>query len=634
MKSILGLLLPAAMLSGQISRPITIDPATIGTTKASGFTATQMTPREPGFDAFLGGLAFAEHADKPCLIEAHWWRHSDKNFAAGTVTKFNICSGTEKPDQSLLFPQRADLRLAVDSVAVCPNGNDKHRLKGVILTAGSIDRFESGDVDDAVQALQFKRPNCTKFQNPKSCGAGKVAIGLEIHHTKDEITGLALKCAKPVVIASRLPTPSSAAERYSRMENDIRVQTGKEGESQVMSITGAIGKHEVAGAGVVVLEGGKISVVRRYGYRNKKKNLLTTPDTFYYVASLSKLPAALAMLAAARRSHGPSLQRTVAQTASSKPDSTIGQWVDKQFKGDEKNFPKEITLLRLLSHTAGLSEHGIGTAHNDGNTLLESILLGKDGRPGVKPLTRPGSDWQYSGGGFTVAETMLRVHAPDSVPNFLKEHILKPFGMTKSKYDDANDDMTNLARGCSRGLCSDNPGWTKAKFAGGLLAHPEDYARLLVPLLNDGKDESGKQLIDPADLDLLFTPAARRDSSFAACTKHSACADEERCYGGQCIHPLAADEKDGTPGTLRRADWYGLGVYLERDNDYKKLPRIVSHGGANSAEGAASAFEIDRKTGNGVVIIVNGEYDWKKSGVTYGADALVSDILDSFQRNY
>jgi hypothetical protein len=53
--------------------------------------------------------------------------------------------------------------------------------------------------------------------------------------------------------------------------------------------------------------------------------------------------------------------------------------------------------------------------------------------------------------------------------------------MTRSTFDKAGKDMANLARGCSKSPCLYDLWFTNVKFAGGLLAHPEDYARILTP---------------------------------------------------------------------------------------------------------------------------------------------------------
>ena len=78
--------------------------------------------------------------------------------------------------------------------------------------------------------------------------------------------------------------------------------------------------------------------------------------------------------------------------------------------------------------------------------------------------------------------------------------------------------------------------------------------------------------------------------------------------------------------------WYGLGVSLSEDQDFQGFPRFLSHGGTQ--DNARAYFFLDRADRNGIVIMVNGEYSWKKNGVEYGAEALERDIRDAFFRHF
>lgn len=592
------------------------------TTGTSGYKGTKQDVREPGSSAFLQGLEFDEKSDKPCFIRAHWWRYTADSLRENFTTLFDICKGDAKGDQSLIFNSTDTLRQAVTSIRVCSNNDKDHRLKGVELTGGYVDRNGSGRVENSDKKLSFDRPNCASWKTTQRCPTGMVANGLIVEHSGEEITGLGITCTKPVVTPAT-PAENSlvaANERFSKMEKDIRVSVDKNGKSETMTITEAVARHEVNGVTVAVIDNRQVSTVRHYGVRSRKSNLSANKDTLYQAASTSKFVAAIGMLIAAGKGHGPNLKQSIQMTANANEDSLIDRWRDRQFKGDKSGYPKDITVERLLSHTAGLDTHGIGTARINSKTDMENILLGQVFDPGVKPFSLPGVQYSYSGGGFVVAEAMLELHSGRSATDFLNLEVLRHFGMTKSTFNTANDGMTNLARGCSRGICSDTPEYTTVKFAGGLLANPEEYARLLTIIMNDGKDSSGKQLLPLADVQRLMTPAARIESSLKPCAAQSQCY-KEKCYGGQCLTPISAE-----------GAWYGLGVSLDDGEDYQGFPRRLYHGG--SQDNARAFFYLDRANGNGIVVMVNGEYDWKKNGVEYGAEALEADITDAFHRNF
>ena len=599
-----------------------IDPTAI-----SGFDANRQTTREPGSSAILYGLEMDETGDKPCFIRAHWWRHTIEDVPQELTTVFDICPKPVDGDKSIIFPNARDTRTAVRAIQVCNNGQNNHRLKGVKIFGAVVDQNQSGRVVPIDGVPSFERTNCNPpWKAVRECDPGEVAVGLIIEHTDEEVTGLGLRCARPLI--KPVSQPDDAAALYTEMENDIQVQIDKDGATRKMSLTEALAQHEVAGATVVVIDEGKVALVRHYGMRNAKENLRTNGDTLYQAASISKLLGGLAMAKAARMSHGPGLDDTVQETADAHPDSLIARWADKKFDRGEESYPAEITVRRLLGHSAGLSNWGIGNSKSDNATELETILMGDPLTDSTKPRVRPGTDYCYSGGGVSAAEAMLEIHSGRKPRAFLNDEILAAYGLTKSTFNDAKDSMTNLARGCSRGTCSTKPKHTEAKFAGGMLANPEEYARLLTFLMNDGKDANGKPVIDPADVRAVLTPTFHRTSTLRACTSSASCAVGESCTTGRCMKPLP-DCGDGD------SQWYGLGVKLGSNQPMADgFSRTLAHGGANPDGNSATEFKADRSTRRGVVVMVNGEYEWKKSDVVYGASALVNDIVAAFDRHF
>ena len=614
---------PQALYADELFRSILVREIDIGPTAISGFDASQQTVKEPGNSAILSGLEMDEVGDKPCFIRAHWWRFTLEDFPQELTTTFNICSQAVDGDKSAVFENARETKTGVRAIQVCNNNQNNHRVKGVKLFGAFVDRNESGTVTSSGTTRSFERTNCNPpWKAVRECADGKVAVGLLIEHTADEVTGLGLRCAKPIVKEVR--TEETVVSLYNEMETDIRVKVDKDGGTRTMTINEAIAFHEVAGATVVVIDDGKVALVRHYGMRNAKENLPTNGDTLYQAASISKLLGGLAMAKASRQSHGPRLDDTVQQTADKFPDSLIADWVKKKFDGDEESYPAEITVRRLMGHSAGLSNWGIGNSKSDNATELETILLGDPLTDSTKPRVRPGTDFCYSGGGVSAAEAMLEIHSGRTPRAFLND-MLEEYGLTKSTFKDASDSMTNLARGCSRGTCSTTPKHTEAKFAGGMLANPEEYARLVTFLMNDGKDANGREVIPLADVQAVLTPTYHRSSTVRICTTKP-CPSGETCAAGLCKKPLP-DCGDGDD------QWYGMGLWLSTTpfgtGGYSKT---FTHGGANPDGDSSTHFEADRSTGRGVVIMVNGEYEWKKDGVVYGSNPLVDDIEEAFDR--
>ena len=453
-------------------------------------------------------------------------------------------------------------------------------------------------------------------------------MGLDIEYDRDgAITGLGLRCVEPTVQVKYVSTSPvvAASEQYRAMEKDIRVKVDKDGTTATMSIDAAIARHEVNGATVVIISGGAIAGTYHYGLRNKKDKLPTTRNTLYQAASTSKFVAALAMTKAARMSAGPNLGRRVRETAQANPGSLLDTWVHRKFGKSTEKYLDEITVRRLLGHTAGLEKHLAGTSPLDSTTDMRRILLGgptTDGMDlnGIRPETDPGTLYLYSSGNYVIAEAMLEQHTGRTAREFLNNEILEPYNMSKSTFNQADADMMDLARGCSREPCLYDVLHTEVKFPGGLLALPEDYARVLTYVLNDGKDAQGKPVIPMEDLIEIMTPQYHIRSSRNACSATRACAGSELCFGAQCLEPIAAGSA-----------WYGLGVDLSKER-FGEYSRYLSHSGGQP--GFSAYFSLDRLDKNGIVIMVNGSDSWNKKDVEYGAHALRTDIYEAFKRAY
>ncbi|WP_137699821.1 serine hydrolase domain-containing protein [Marimonas lutisalis] len=602
-----------------VTRVIEWTPGSDTKTKVSGPHGDDDTTKRPGQHAWLYGMKMDEVGDRPCFVEAYWWRFTDQDLRQDFTTRFNVCGKTVNGDKEAILTDAVRDRKAVTSLQVCTNNKNNSRLKGVKLWGGYIDRNNSGKVTDANTIRQFSRANCKDWKKVRDCPTGQAAVGFDIEYNDDEIVGLALHCAKPTFRIIQEPTTVA----YSEMEQDIRVKVSTDDRTTTMTINEAIDVHRVAGAAVAIIEDFKVTTVRTYGLRDYKDNLPANSQTLWQAASMSKMVAGLAMAKAHFSGHGPTLGRRVNKAAAAHPNSHLDDWTRRKFDRAEEHYLPDISVRRLMTHTAGLDKHGIGTAKTDCPTKMRNLMMGEltCGISATNPIHAPGTKWDYSGGGYVVAEHMLELASGKSARVYLNNEILKPYGLTKSTFDTADKDMDNLARGCSRSICGFDVKHTVVKFAGGLLAHPEEFARLVAMLGNMGRDETGAQVIPAAHVDKMLIPIWNIGSSLQACTADSACAGGEQCLVGKCRKPLVTDSDD----------WYGLGVHLST-TIHDGYPRTIWHGGAQ--DGFRSRFLIDRKTGNGFVIFVNGKEEWELNGVTYGGGALVSDIANAFDRHF
>ena len=397
--------------------------------------------------------------------------------------------------------------------------------------------------------------------------------------------------------------------------------------------------HQVGGASVVIVEDGAITQHHWYGCRDRKAASRTTANTLYQAASLSKFVSSVGVVHADRVGDL-DLDDDMAFLADEFPDSLLAEWVQDKFRRDSDDYPEDITVRRLLSHTAGLDTHSIGAwSPADVPTMREVILgtndFGSYFAGGVEPIFTPRTTYSYSGGGYIVAEHILELHTPVPFKDYLKTHVLTAAGMTLSTFEKAVTSMSNLVRGCSRSSCTYGIQQTNVKAAGGLLANAREYAELVTALVNGGYTDSGHRVMVQSDLDRLLTPAANGSSSWDTCADPGATRVLYGNIGGMRV-PLGVETCVADEWRLVLLDgssWYGLGVSLSTTVLSDGYPRKVSHGGAQ--QGSRTHFEIDRLTGDGIVVMINGEAEWVDGdGYTYGAAPLLSEILDAYQLIY
>ncbi|MBT2620065.1 beta-lactamase family protein [Chryseobacterium sp. ISL-6] len=98
----------------------------------------------------------------------------------------------------------------------------------------------------------------------------------------------------------------------------------------------------------------------------------------------------------------------------------------------------KVTLRRILSHTAGLSVHGYGGSAEGSPLLsLEESLSGKTKRNGetVHLISEPGTKWDYSGGGYSLAQLLLEEKTNQNFSTYMANNIFLPLGMKHTSYE-------------------------------------------------------------------------------------------------------------------------------------------------------------------------------------------------------
>ena len=182
-------------------------------------------------------------------------------------------------------------------------------------------------------------------------------------------------------------------------------------------------RREIVGLSLAIIDDGKIVETRAYGTTSRDGNTRITPGTLFQAGSISKPVAALGALQLVERR---------AVTLDENVNDKLKSWKvpDNEFTTSEK-----VTLRRLLSHSAGLTVHGF--PGYDVKVAVPSpidVLDGKGNTPPVRVNLVPGTTWRYSGGGYTVMQQLVTDLTGKSFPDYMRDNVLSPLGMTNSTY--------------------------------------------------------------------------------------------------------------------------------------------------------------------------------------------------------
>lgn len=233
--------------------------------------------------------------------------------------------------------------------------------------------------------------------------------------------------AKPISPHSS-QNQTEVQERIRRVENGLLYPQQIKGDTSAkMNLAERMKHYKVPGVSIAVINNGKIEWAKGYGVRESGTNFPVTPETLFQAASISKPIAAMAAL-------------RLVENGKIDLDENVNKKLTS-WKIPENEFTKEekVTLRRLLSHNAGLSVSGF-PGYNSAANPMPTVLQILDGSPPantkpVRVIRTPGTQWSYSGGGFTVVQQLLIDVTGKSFPGLMRETVLKKLGMKNSTYE-------------------------------------------------------------------------------------------------------------------------------------------------------------------------------------------------------
>ena len=418
-----------------------------------------------------------------------------------------------------------------------------------------------------------------------------------------------------IVAAALTMGASSPNPSIERIEKGLRPPVLIEGD-KTWTLEERMRLFHVPGLSVAVFRDFQVSWAKAYGFADEAAGMKATDATLFQAGSVSKPVAAMGAL-------------KLVEEGKLSLDKNIDAYL-KGWKIPENDLTKKtpVTLEMLLSHTGGLTVHGFPGYAADAKVPTVIEVLDGTAPANSAPIRvdlAPGTQYRYSGGGYTIAQLAMTDVTGQSFPRLLEALVLKPLGMTQSTYDQPLP--ATLVPKAAAGYSADGkevPGKRHVypeMAAAGLWSTPSDLARFGIGLQNILRGKPGPDLEGHgrAHDDGRARRLRPRDSRWPTRTARAS-ARRRRRGVSDALH-RAQDEG------LRRGDHGQLGRGVQgdaraaaRDRRRVRLGRFSGGARANHAADvrAVAAVAGRSKLGSDEVLVVTPKGDGPERRVTSG----------------
>lgn len=226
-----------------------------------------------------------------------------------------------------------------------------------------------------------------------------------------------VSCARPVVDDPEPqppPEPTHQATAPATATATATAAAPKLDSSPIADVArSAIARGDVAGAVILVLQGGEVVFQEAYGLRQSEPSEAPmTLDTVFDLASLTKVIAT-----------APSIALLVEQKK-----LRLGDKVARYLPAFGANGKEDITIEQLLLHTSGLPDDNALRDYERGPAEALARVYAQ------KPLAAPGERFRYSDLGFIVLGALVEKVAGEPLDVFVQKHFYAPLGMKDTSY--------------------------------------------------------------------------------------------------------------------------------------------------------------------------------------------------------
>jgi CubicO group peptidase (beta-lactamase class C family) len=258
---------------------------------------------------------------------------------------------------------------------------------------------------------------------------------------------------------------------------------------------------QVPGAAVGIVKDGELVYAKGFGVTELGSDEPVTADTIFHMGSVAKTATAVAIM-------------QLVEAGKIDLDAPVTEYLSDFTLADPDL--GEVTIRRLLSHTAGIPDPIDWLAeYQDENLRSDDAALDDYVRSlGDQSMTyQPGEDWAYSNTGFDVLGDVVATVSGQSYEDYLQANVLTPLGMANSSYLLSDLDPAKLAAphmydedGNAKTL--DFYPYTRAHApSGAFYSSIHDMARFAIANLNQGELD-GTRVLPASAYEEMWAPQA------------------------------------------------------------------------------------------------------------------------------
>lgn len=260
--------------------------------------------------------------------------------------------------------------------------------------------------------------------------------------------------------------------------------------------------QRIPGMALAIIQGDQVLLSKGYGAARAGQPV--TPQTQFYIASLSKSFTATAVL-------------QLVEAGKLDLDAPVQRYLPT-FTLADPAVAAQITLRQLLNHTSGLGDAGYPEMRRPPAATLEERVANL---AAARPIAAPGAEFHYMDANYGILARVVEVVGGEPFSEYLQTHIFSPLQMAHTFNVITPEEVAPRAEQMAQGhlLAYALPIASPEERgilggSGGVVSTAEDMAHYLIMHNNQGRFQ-GVQLLTPESAALLHTPPTTLDSDYA-----------------------------------------------------------------------------------------------------------------------